>query len=64
MSSRGPKQAFQTLSNPISSRKIDVRSDSGGDIGSGGLLNVVNEIGNIVPWKCHTYKYRSLNWVH
>ena len=48
-SSLSPKQTFQTLSNPIYSRKIEVRSDSGGDIDSGGLLNVVSEISKIVP---------------
>ena len=37
------------LSNPLCSRKIKVKSDPGSDIGSGGLLNVVNEIGKIVP---------------
>ena len=40
------------LSNPIYSRKIEVRNDSGGDIDSGGSLNVVSEISKIVPQKC------------
>jgi len=40
---------FQTLSNPIYSRKIEVRSESAGDIGRVGLLNMVNEINKIVP---------------
>ena len=48
-SSLSPKQTFQTLLNPIYSRKIEVRSDSGGDIDSGGLLNVVSEVSKIVP---------------
>jgi len=47
-SSLSPKQTFQTLSNPIYSRKIEVRSESGDDIGSGGLLNVVSEMSKIV----------------
>jgi hypothetical protein len=38
-SSRSPKQTVQTLSNPLYSRTIEVGSDSGGDIGRGGLLN-------------------------
>ena len=32
-------RTFQTLSRPICSRKIEVRIDSGGDIGGGELLN-------------------------
>ena len=39
ISSPSLKQTFQALSKPIYNRKIEVRSDSAGDIGSGGLLN-------------------------
>ena len=44
-----PQQTSQTLSNPIHSRKAEVRSDSGSDIDSGGLLNVVSETSKIAP---------------
>ena len=47
-SSRSPKQTFQTLSNPICNRKIEVRSDPGDDLGGRGLLNVVHGISKIV----------------
>jgi len=40
---------FQTLSNPICNRKIEVRSDPRDDLGGEGLLNVVNGISKIVP---------------
>jgi proliferating cell nuclear antigen len=36
ISSPSPKRPCQALSTPICNRKIEVRSDSGGDIGGGG----------------------------
>ena len=42
-SSPSSKQTCQTLSTPIYTQKIDVRSESGGDLGSRGLLNTGNQ---------------------